>query len=445
MNSKKQKIESELKKQDLAEVKEHYQDYPYPFRDPEDEKKRLLSLAGEHIGELNHFLYKGKECFTNNFRILIAGGGTGDSAIFLAEQLKNTNAEIVYLDFSKPSMEVAQKRAAIRNLNSITWINDSILNIPELNIGKFDFINCSGVLHHLENPPLGLQILKNLLTEKGGMHLMIYAKYGRTGVYHVQEIMKMINKNVSNRIEEIMNGKIVINALPPTNWFMRAQELIGDHINYGDVGLYDLFLHKQDRAYSIPEMHEFINDAGLNFVDYAVSSDRIQYKIENYIKDFSLLQKIKKMDLTTQHAICELIVGNIIKHSFYVSNQKDSIAQINDLNNIPYFYTADNIPEQIFNALENNNIAIGQNLNFTFKNSIINNYNISLTISNLTKHIFKHMIGEDKSLKQILESICEDLQTNVNEQVFIEEIKTIFAPFFLCGILLLRDKSIKYS
>ena len=74
---------------DLAEVQEHYQDYPYPFRDPNQEK----------------------ENFNNNFRCLIAGSGTGDSTIYLAEQLKDKNAEIIYLDFSKPSMEVAQKRA----------------------------------------------------------------------------------------------------------------------------------------------------------------------------------------------------------------------------------------------------------------------------------------------------------------------------------------------
>ena len=32
---------------DLAEVQEHYQDYPYPFRDPNQEKERLLTMCGE--------------------------------------------------------------------------------------------------------------------------------------------------------------------------------------------------------------------------------------------------------------------------------------------------------------------------------------------------------------------------------------------------------------
>ena len=132
------------KSKDLTEVQEHYQDYPYPFRDPEEEKKRLLSIMGEYLGELNHYLYKGKENFKKGFRVLIAGGGTGDSAVYMAEQLKNTNAEVVYLDFSNPSMEIAKQRAENRGLKNITWVLDSILNIPKLKLGKFDFINCSG-------------------------------------------------------------------------------------------------------------------------------------------------------------------------------------------------------------------------------------------------------------------------------------------------------------
>jgi len=426
----------------LAAVKEHYQDYPYPYRDPEEELTRLLALAGEYLGELNHYLYKGKKNFDSNFRCLIAGGGTGDSVIFLGEQLKNTKAEIVYVDFSKASMEIAQKRAEKRGLKNITWVLDSILNIPKLKLGKFDFINCSGVLHHLESPPVGLKILKDSLTTTGGMHIMIYAKYGRTGVYQIQEIMKMVNDGVSNRAEEIMNGKSILSALPATNWFMRAQELMGDHIHFGDVGLYDMFLHKQDRAYSIPEMHEFIQDAGLNFVDFTVTTDRLALRIENYIKDFSLLQKIKRMDIIKQQAICELIVGNIIKHSVYLSNKTDSVATLDDLNNVPYFYSVAGIPKQIYDLLESNTILVGGSANLTLNNSLLKNVNINLPISNYTKYIFKNMVDESKSLQEIFDSIRQELNHEIEDQTLIAEVKRIFAPFLLTGIMLLRDKSL---
>jgi len=74
------------------------------------------------IDRINHLCHSGRKDFTTGSRILIAGGGTGDATIFLAEQLRDTSSEIVYLDFSQASMDVARKRADIRGLNNITWI-----------------------------------------------------------------------------------------------------------------------------------------------------------------------------------------------------------------------------------------------------------------------------------------------------------------------------------
>ena len=311
---------------DLKQVQDQYLDYPYPLRNPEDDKTRLVKTCGDCLGELNHWLYRGKENFKDGFRVLVAGGGTGDGAIFLADQLKSTNAQIVYLDFSKNSMAIAQKRAEYRGLSNITWINDSILNIPNLKLGKFDYINCVGVLHHLESPDLGLKILKDSLTEKGGMCLMVYAKYGRTGVYQIQELMRMVNKNTASLQEEVKNGWSIMKGLPASNWYVRGKALISDIHTMGDIGLYDLFLHKQDRCYSIPELYDFVNKADLNFVDFVDSRSRMLLRLENFITDQELLTELKNRSVIEQQAICEIITGQIIKHGFFVSNQKSSIA-----------------------------------------------------------------------------------------------------------------------
>ncbi|ADE30054.1 Putative methyltransferase [Rickettsia prowazekii str. Rp22] len=432
------KIKNITISKDLPEVQEHYQDYPYPFRDPNHEKERLLTICGEFLGELNHFLYKGKENFNNNFRCLIAGGGTGDSAIYLAEQLKDKNAEIIYLDFSKPSMEIAQKRAEVRGLKNIKWIHNSILNIPNLKLGKFDYINCTGVLHHLANPDEGLKNLKASLKPTGGMGLMVYAKYGRTGVYQIQDLMKMINKNAQNRIEEIMNGKLILDNLPATNWYKRGWDLFSDYQNFGDIGVYDMFLHKQDRAYSIPELYEFIEKAGLNFVDYLDPLEKILLRTENYIKDFSLLQKVKQMDKVTQEAISEILTGNIIKHSFYVSNQKASVASLDNLDNIPYFHNIVNFAKQIYEYLESNSSSINV-INFTINNGILNNINISMSIFRSTKYIFKYMI-EEKSLREIFDAVRSELNQEISDEALLNEVKNVFMPLLHTNVLLLKSK-----
>lgn len=432
----------EVKTKHLKAVKGHYEDYPYPLRDPEEDKVRLLKLQGESLDEINHWLYRGKQNFVSNFRVLIAGGGTGDSTIFLADQLKNTNAEIIYLDFSKASMSVAKKRAAARGLKNIKWINDSILNIPDLKLGKFDFIQSSGVLHHLESPPAGLKILEQSLADSGGMALMVYAQIGRTGVYQMQELMRLVNDGAEKRAEEVANCKKILSILPPTNWFQKGAGFIADHVSLGDSGIYDLLLHKQDRAYTIPELHEFINDAGLNFVEYTGPIDRIALMLENYIQDDEVLQRLKKLDIIKQQEFCEIMCGDIMKHSFYVSKQKNSVASFDDLDNIPFVNPhvdkgalANRAYEAILPEMSGGMAAI----------ELVGGYrpiNIQLPVSKYTKCFFKNIAAKNKSLAEIFANVREEMGVNDSDQVLLADFKKTFKLLETAGSLFLRDKSV---
>ena len=116
--------------------------------------------------------------FRNYYRFMVAGGGTGGITVFNAEQLRHTNAEVVYFDFSSASMKISQIRARIRTLNNIIWIHSWIEEFRFLGLGLFKDFQCSGVLHHLKNPLYGLNVLKDQLTSDGGMNIMVYGLYG---------------------------------------------------------------------------------------------------------------------------------------------------------------------------------------------------------------------------------------------------------------------------
>ena len=66
----------------------------------------------------------------------------------MAEQLNHTRYDVVYLDFIASSMQVAQSRARVRDFKNSIWITEGIENIYRLSLGKFDFMQCSGALHH---------------------------------------------------------------------------------------------------------------------------------------------------------------------------------------------------------------------------------------------------------------------------------------------------------
>jgi SAM-dependent methyltransferase len=324
----------------LPHVRDQYESLPYPPCNPQDEKKQLIQTWLESLAMINHYCFSGKQSFQEHFRVLVAGGGTGDATIYLAEQLRGTNAEIVHLDLSSASIAIARERAKIRSLKNITWIQDSLLNLPLLQIGKFDYINCSGVLHHLEDPDAGLHALRTALKDTGAIGLMVYATYGRTGVYQMQELMRLINGEESDANAKIRNTKEILSSIPGSNWFQRGEDLHHDH-KLGDAGIFDLLLHSQDRAYTVGELFDWVQDAhGLNLELTDVGRGRSAYLPHMILgkKPPKNLGTLKGLPMQKQYEIGELLIGNVITHSFYVTRSAACKAPYGDADYIPFFY-----------------------------------------------------------------------------------------------------------
>ena len=302
--------------------------------------------------------------YRNSFRIIVAGGGTGTVTVFSGEQLNHTNGEVIYLDFSASSMQISQRRARSRGIQNILWIRSWIEGARYLGMGLFHELQCSGVLHHLKNPSFGLKILKDNLLENGGLGLMVYAKYGRTYIYHIQQLMKMINSNQDEIQVEIKNTNSIMNVLPDYNWLTINPTAIRRGHNDGDIGIYDLFLHKRDIAFSIQTLFEWIKMCGLHFVDFDNINRRFGINLKYRIRDNYLKRKTSILDSIKQFSIVDLFRGSIVKYDFYASKTKNSVADLEDTSNILYMYGN---PHGFREALENvRNIKTVGNQSFFF-------------------------------------------------------------------------------
>ncbi len=95
----------------MDDVRAQYESLPYPSRDPRDEAIRLITGTPSHILEINHYLFSGRLNFIRPFRALVAGGGTGDACIMLAQQLvdRRCPGEVVYLDISTASRQICEQ------------------------------------------------------------------------------------------------------------------------------------------------------------------------------------------------------------------------------------------------------------------------------------------------------------------------------------------------
>ena len=296
-------------------VRAQYEAYPYPARDPADERRRLIAGSPSHILEVNHYLFAGRRDFAQPFRALFAGGGTGDGAIMLAQQLADLGApaELVHLDISAAAQRIAAARAEVRQLGNIRFVGGAIEEAGSLGLGRFDYIDCCGVLHHLDDPGRGLAALTQMLAPEGGIGLMVYGALGRIGVYHGQAMLRMLAEEGEPAAAGLDRARRLLRQLPKTNWLAR-NPFLGDHLSGGDAGLYDLLLHARDRAYRVPELAALIDAAGLRLVRLI---EPARYDPARYLTDPRLLAAVDRLSMLERATFAELLAGDLKVHIAY--------------------------------------------------------------------------------------------------------------------------------
>ncbi|MDX1709535.1 MAG: class I SAM-dependent methyltransferase [Rhodovibrionaceae bacterium] len=315
-------------------VRDQYEAYPYPARDPREERKRLVTGSPSNLAELNHYLFAGTRDFAAPFRALVAGGGTGDGTIMLAQQLANAGrgGEVVYLDISEAARKTAEARAQARGLANIAFHTGSLLDLPQMDLGRFDYIDCCGVLHHLAKPAAGFRALTEVLAPGGGMGLMVYAPYGRAGVYQMQEMLRLMGEGLP-LAERIPLARRLLDALPASNWLKR-NPVVGDH-KRSDAELVDLFLHPQDRAFTVSELLDVVEGEGFAVTGFI---EPARYRPETYLSDPALLRIAAALPQAARWQLAEDLACNIKKHIVYVTHRdraSQAVASTDDAGSVP--------------------------------------------------------------------------------------------------------------
>jgi len=307
-------------------VQQQYEAYPYPRRDPRDEARRLIVGSPSDLREINHYLHGGALDLTRPFRALVAGGGTGDAAIMLAQQLANATLdagvrirpgegfhEVVYLDLSAAARRVAEARAQARGLTNLRFVTGSLLEVAQQAPGPYDYIDCCGVLHHLEDPAAGLASLVAQLKPDAGLGLMLYGAYGRRGVYELQALLRDLAPDAP-LAERVGLARRLIGQLPASNWF-RRNPFLGDH-KLSDAELVDLLLHARDRAYRVPEVLDLVAGAGLRPLGFI---EPLRYAPESYVTDPETLRHFARLGRAQGWAAAEALAGNMKVHVLYAT------------------------------------------------------------------------------------------------------------------------------
>lgn len=325
------------------QIKEQYELLPYPPRDPEEEKVRLLRTVHDNLDHLDHSCFGGTQDYRHRpFSVLVPGAGTGDSVIYLAEQLRrNKMATVTYVDISAASMEIAKARAEQRGLNNIVWKLRSITDLNTLEDGRFDYISCSGVLHHLEGPDYSLERLCRLLHPKGAMGIMVYATYGRLAAWQTQELLRRLNKGVFSVKERIDRSRLMVQNLPSSHRYRFESSAGDDSRRYGDSGFFDELLHPRERSFTLPEILEWTESCGLKLREMLGihGSGNVLYNPHTYAPNSDVAELIHYDTAYSAWALAELINGGMTSHTFYAVKTENNAhpPNIRDEAAVPYW------------------------------------------------------------------------------------------------------------
>jgi SAM-dependent methyltransferase len=290
-----------------------YDRHPYP--PPVGDLDTLDALRADGHGErVEHHRVWPERTPETVTSVLVAGCGTSQA---VRHAVRRPGARVVGIDVSTTAVEHTRSLAARHGVANLEVHRLPIERVEELD-ERFDHVVCTGVLHHLADPQLGLSSLRRALAPGGAITLMVYARYGRTGVYLLQEYCRRLGITASNgELADLVDTLREIPIGHPLSRLLRESRDFHD-----DDALADALLNPRDRAYSVPELLDLLAGAGLRFGRWV---HQAQYLPDcGSISETPHATRIAALPTAEQFATVELFRGTITRHSVIAFDAADS-------------------------------------------------------------------------------------------------------------------------
>jgi SAM-dependent methyltransferase len=237
--------------------------------------------------------------------VLVAGCGTSQAA---KHALRQPSSQVIGIDISETSVRHTEALKHKYHLANLEVYQLPIERAGELD-RRFDKIVCTGVLHHLPDPDAGLRALRDVLDSGGAMHLMVYAAYGRAGVYMIQDYCRRLGVGHSDK--EIRDLAITLAALPRHHPLAR---LLGESPDFQSPdALADALLNPQDRAYTVPQLFDFVERCGLTFGRWVRQAPYLAQCCS--LARTPHAARTAKLPQREQYAVAELFRGTMLRHN----------------------------------------------------------------------------------------------------------------------------------
>jgi 2-polyprenyl-3-methyl-5-hydroxy-6-metoxy-1,4-benzoquinol methylase len=196
--------------------------------------------------------------------ILIAGCGTGRFTIEFARQARR--AHFLAIDLSLASLSYTKRMAQRFNLSNIEFAQADILKLASIG-RQFDFIESSGVLHHLADPWQGWRVLLEMLRPGGVMQIGLYSELARQGVVAARALIadrgyRAVPEDIRRCRDEVMaaeDGSLLRSVTAWADFFTTSE-------------CRDLLFHVQEHRTTLPEIKSFLAANQVQFAGFILDA-----------------------------------------------------------------------------------------------------------------------------------------------------------------------------
>ena len=242
-------------------IKRQFEQWVYPT--PIDDLARIdFNSPHNHFRDARRFswLFWPAAGLREDINILVAGCGSIAGPCFAHCYPK---ARVLGIDISEASLECSRRLRDHHGLNNLTLAQLPVEEAHTLG-QSFDFIAVHGVLHHLPDPVAGMTSLGRTLKPDGVLSCMVYGKYGRLGVYMFQEMFRLLG--LGHEPVDVQMVKQAVSLIGPMHplkaYLASAADLPAD------AAFVDTFLSGRDRPYTVPDVLDLVERAGLAFAGW---------------------------------------------------------------------------------------------------------------------------------------------------------------------------------